>query len=193
MAAVNGETTVKVSPYWVGIEILPGEGVIMGVVVGASLTHVLPPGTGYELLEITYLLNGEKGEVAELTYDCVLDDPPIDTIFVINGGQSVFPTMIPGEIEILPVPVFVRGDGNADGEIDLADPIYNLDYLFGEGPSVCLDAQDTNDDGTVNIADPVYNLTYQFSMGPPPPLPFPDCGPDATADILGCLSYTSCP
>ncbi len=88
---------------------------------------------------------------------------------------------------------FARGDGNGDGEIDIADPLYNLAYLFQEGPSKCLDAQDTNDDGTVNIADPVYNLTYQFKMGPPPPWPFPDCGADATADALGCESFAACP
>ena len=88
---------------------------------------------------------------------------------------------------------FARGDGDGDGEIDIADPIYNLAYLFQEGPSLCLDAQDTNDDGTVNIADPVYNLTYQFKMGPPPPAPFSDCGTDATPDALGCESFSACP
>ncbi len=90
-------------------------------------------------------------------------------------------------------PVFVRGDCTVDGTINLADPIYNLAYLFQEGRSLCLDAQDTNDDGTVNIADPVYNINYQFAMGPPPPVPFPDCGLDPTADALGCESFAACP
>ena len=87
---------------------------------------------------------------------------------------------------------FVRGDDNGDGLLNVADPVFNLTYLFSDGPSFCLAAQDTNDEGQVNIADPIYHLTYQFSMGAPPPAPFPDCGLDPTADLLGCEDFT-CP
>ena len=90
-------------------------------------------------------------------------------------------------------PEFIRGDGNGDGLIDIADPIYNLAYLFNEGQTVCLDAQDTNDDAVVDIADPIYWLTYQFSSGPAPPDPFPGCGTDPTDDALGCLDDAACP
>ncbi len=89
---------------------------------------------------------------------------------------------------------FIRGDGNDDGMVDIADPSYTLIYLFGvNGPSVCLDAQDSNDDGVVNIADPVHELGWLFTLGPPPPPPFPNCGSDPTADGLDCLDYTFCP
>ncbi|MEE8141667.1 MAG: PQQ-dependent sugar dehydrogenase [Planctomycetota bacterium] len=79
---------------------------------------------------------------------------------------------------------FIRGDGNGDGMVDMADPIFNFNYLFEKGPSFCLDAQDSNDDGKVNIADPVYNLNFQFTLGPAPFSPFPGCGLDPTADAL---------
>ncbi len=83
-AADNGQTTLIVNdgnpPSFSLICILPGgEGVIMGVAIDVLVVAVLPPGTGYELLEITYLLNGEEGEVANLTYDCLLEDPPPST------------------------------------------------------------------------------------------------------------------
>ncbi len=194
-----GETTLIINdgepPDFVLTQIIPGEGVRMGVVIsvipGAA---VLPPGSGYELLEITYLLEGPSGEIAALTYDCVIL-MVFFTVFVYDGGAPgafLIPTLLPGAIEIIALE-FVRGDCDGDGVIDLADPIYNLAYLFQEGRSLCLDAQDTNDDGTVNIADPVYNINYQFAMGPPPPVPFPDCGLDPTADALGCESFAACP
>ena len=85
-----------------------------------------------------------------------------------------------------------RGDTNGDGVINIADPVFNLNYQFSSGPSLCLDSQDTNDDGAVNIADPVYSLSHQFSMGPPPPAPFPGCGFDPTPDMFGC-DVSNCP
>ncbi len=88
---------------------------------------------------------------------------------------------------------FVRGDCNGDGTINLADPICNLSYQFKEGPTICLDAQDTNDDGEVNVADPLYSLAYLFVEGPPPPGPFLGCGFDPTVDELGCESFSACP
>ena len=97
------------------------------------------------------------------------------------GGAYVF-HLLP---DCIPQLLFTRGDGNRDGFIDIADPIYNLAYLFDEGPSACFDAQDTNDDGAIDVADPIYGLSYQFSNGSAPPEPFPGCGTDPTADSLG--------
>ncbi len=206
VSAVNGETTNTVNngnPPELGfITILPGEGVIMGmviVIIGGPGTPVLPPGSGYELLEVTYLLNGEEGEVAELTYDCALDDPPVNTIFVINGGQTLFPTLIPGEIEILPVhipiPEFVRGDCNTDGQYSIADAIFLFSALFvpGAPPTPCEVSCDANDDGLKNIADAINILSNLFTGGPNPPPPFLGCGFDPTVDTLGCGSFDVCP
>lgn len=84
-------------------------------------------------------------------------------------------------------PIFIRGDVNADGNVDIGDPVAVLGYLFGGSPAPpCLDAGDVNDDGTVNVADAVYDLTYLFSMGAAPLPPFPTPGPDPTLDAVGC-------
>ena len=90
-------------------------------------------------------------------------------------------------------PPFVRGDGNDDGTVNIADPIYMLNYLFLMGPSLCLDAHDCNDDGSNNIADPIFCLSYLFIMGPQMPEPFPDCGSDPTLDDIECEAYSNCP
>lgn len=82
---------------------------------------------------------------------------------------------------------FVRGDANGDKRIDLADPIFTLNYMFREGePPRCADAADANDDGNINIADPIFLLSYLFRKGAPPPAPFVRPGVDRGGDILGC-------
>ena len=99
--------------------------------------------------------------------------------------------------EILtPEPVFRRGDCNGDQLYDLADPVSQLDTLFGGGaPFACDDACDTNDSGNIDLADPIFSLTNLFSGGPAPPAPGtgPDCGEDPTADALGCVIEPNCP
>ncbi|MCA8961648.1 MAG: hypothetical protein KDC38_14085 [Planctomycetes bacterium] len=87
----------------------------------------------------------------------------------------------------------VRGDTNADGNIDLADAIHLLTYLFQSGPLGCRDAGDIDDSAALDIADPIGLLTYLLQGGAPPPAPFPGCGPDTTPDALDCLSFPGCP
>jgi len=68
---------------------------------------------------------------------------------------------------------YIAGDANADGEINMADVVYLLNYLFANGPAPTpLPAGDANCDGIVDIADAVYLINYLFIDGPPPP---PSC------------------
>jgi hypothetical protein len=88
---------------------------------------------------------------------------------------------------------FSRGDSNSDNDLDLADAIFTLSYLFAKGPAPsCLDSADANDDGAVDLADGVYILQNLFANGPAIPAPYPDCGVDTTVDELGCLEYSGC-
>lgn len=78
---------------------------------------------------------------------------------------------------------FVRGDANANGVVDISDPIAILGklYLGEEKPSLCLGAScDGNDDDDVDIADPIYLLNWLFMGGSPPPAPYPNPGFDLT-------------
>jgi hypothetical protein len=82
--------------------------------------------------------------------------------------------------------LFVRGNVNQDGGIDIADAISILQYLFADraAPS-CMDAADANDDETVNIADPIRLLGWLF--GGDAPLPPPrTCGADPGGEFLDC-------
>jgi len=88
---------------------------------------------------------------------------------------------------------FIRGRVNTDAGFNIADTVYLLAFLTGQGDLTCLDAADVNDDGAVNIVDPVYTLHVFFAAHAPPPAPFPSCGLDPTPDGLGCDSFNTCP
>jgi arabinan endo-1,5-alpha-L-arabinosidase len=83
--------------------------------------------------------------------------------------------------------IFIRGDANRDGVLDLSDVIYSLFYLVGSrGSAPCLKALDANDDGKVDLSDPIFTLNFLFRSGQFIPQPFPSAGLDPTADALGC-------
>ena len=87
-----------------------------------------------------------------------------------------------------PAVVFLRGDVNLSGEVDVSDVVAELDHLFrgAPGPTSCRDILDVNDDGVADVSDAVYTLRYLFSGGPRIPAPFPRAGVDPTEDELAC-------
>jgi hypothetical protein len=91
-------------------------------------------------------------------------------------------------VPIPETPAFRRGDSNADGTLDISDPVETLVYLFDGGSMECIDAADADDSGVVDISDPIYSLGFSFLGGFPPPRPFPGCGTDVTEDDLTCES-----
>lgn len=83
--------------------------------------------------------------------------------------------------------VFLRGDSNLDGVVDLADSIATLGSLYAGGPSLpCGDAADTNDDGQVDVSDVVMGLSHLFVGGTPIAEPYPEPWLDPTRDRLLC-------
>ncbi|MDE0959329.1 MAG: hypothetical protein OSB09_00950 [Planctomycetota bacterium] len=84
------------------------------------------------------------------------------------------------------VGAFVRADLNLDGQVDLADPIRLLNYLFLGTSLDCLDSADSNDDGALDLSDVIHILSFLFSQGPSPLYPFPVAGGDLSDDNLDC-------
>lgn len=85
--------------------------------------------------------------------------------------------------------IFIRGDADHDGSVNLSDAVAILRYLFeGERSApACLDAADVNDNGTVDISDTTFLASYLFLQGSPPLPPFPNAGQDsALTDDLDC-------
>ncbi len=133
------------------------------------------------------------GDVVTVSMDNTLGSPPVSNVVVV-GGASFAAGQEPGDegvitVSEITVTLFIRGDCNDDGIVNIADPVWTLNELFLSGPtSVCPAACDSNSDGMVDATDASYTLNYRFMDGPPPAAPFPDCGPDGGVD---CAS--SCP
>ncbi len=93
-----------------------------------------------------------------------------------------------------PAEVFVRGEANDDGQVNIADAIFILTFLFGGGEAPpCPDAADANDDGALNVADAIKLLGHLFGGEGPLPEPAGACGADPTGDSLEACNYTHCP
>jgi hypothetical protein len=97
-------------------------------------------------------------------YDFQVSHPgyvPLDTVVQVRGGADYNFT--------LQADSFLRGDVNNDQQIDLADVIYLLNYLFKGGPTPSpFFSGDANSDDSVDISDAIYLLNYLFKQGPPP-------------------------
>lgn len=85
-----------------------------------------------------------------------------------------------------------RGDANADGNVNLSDSIFILNWLFQGGPApICLDAADVNGDSKVDISDSDALLNYLYSSGQAPglwngkPVDGCSCTVDQTAGCSG--------
>jgi hypothetical protein len=62
------------------------------------------------------------------------------------------------------------GDANGDEEVNLADAVYLINYIFIYGPPPYpIESGDANGDGEVNLGDVLYIIAYVFNGGPPPP------------------------
>jgi hypothetical protein len=112
-----------------------------------------------------------------------------------DGGEELFPLApTPGSTNEPSGVLFIRGDCNEDGVVDLSPVGQNADYavldayLRGEAIQIqCLDRLDINDSGTLNVSDRIAFLSKIINADPPQvPPPFPLPGLDPTDDDLRC-------
>ena len=176
------------------------EGYIAGGVIISfeDTSEVLPAGEDVEVLNLEFEIRPDAplGETQLEFVDGAIgsDGEPVQNRLV-SGGRAVVAATTPsfvlvnGFVAIVGVgtPFFLRGDTNADGEVQISDPVHTLGFLFEAGLSVdCLDAADANDDGEVNVTDPIFTLEFLFAGGPPIPPPYAEWGEDPTDDALEC-------
>ncbi len=174
--------------------------------LGRVRRHTLPAGTSRLLLfkfRVTIPVNGEA-ETFAISYRDRLKPCPCEfsqnVVSSYTGqGESLFvPTLPPACTFTVEATggLFLRGDVNGDGVVDITDPVSSLGFQFlrtFEPP--CLDACDFDDSGVIDITDAVSSLVHQFREGPPPAAPGKEtCGKDTTTDDeLGCVSFAPCP
>jgi hypothetical protein len=71
-----------------------------------------------------------------------------------------------------PIIIVDRGDANGDNDINVADAVKMINYVFNQGePPVPESAGDANCDGQPNVGDAVYLINYVFNSGPAPGCP----------------------
>ncbi|NMC44904.1 MAG: hypothetical protein GYA46_13380 [candidate division Zixibacteria bacterium] len=111
----------------------------------------LPPGGGYQPL-------------VEMVYQ---DDKPTTIRAAVQGAAGGV-----GRVEL--DTTFIVGDVNDDGNINVGDAVYMVNWIFRSGPlPPHLEAADVNCDLARNVGDAVYIVNYVFRSGPGPVL----CGP----------------
>jgi hypothetical protein len=86
----------------------------------------------------------------------------VDSGMTGSFGDSL---LVPNEGEVL----FSCGDADGGGTVNIADAVYLVNYIFGDGAAPNpMATGDTDCDGTVDIADVVYLVNYIFAGGPEP-------------------------
>jgi len=87
--------------------------------------------------------------------------------------------------------LWVRGDANANGSINVVDAVFVKNNLSPAPQGPCLKASDANASNSVNVGDAVFILTH---LSPSPhdfPAPFPNCGYVA-GNSVPCDSFPPC-
>jgi hypothetical protein len=179
----------------------PGNGLDEGVVTFAIIFDIdgevtLPPETDNEIATIRFRVLPDATGATEIRFidgGTTTGHPTPNTITAYSQGYSpelgstfVF---ISGSVNVLPDgTLFLRGDSNGDGVVNISDPQHTLGYLFlGEDRPFCYDAADTNDDGAIDMSDPIATFGFLFLGDGSLPAPHGATGEDPTPDGLGCL------
>ncbi len=83
---------------------------------------------------------------------------------------------------------FVRGDVTLDGQLNIADPIRILFFLYEGTLLDCFDAADVDNSGSIDLTDVISALSYLYRGGQAPAAPFPTPGQDPVfpVDALDC-------
>jgi hypothetical protein len=150
---------------------------------------------------LDYDANPGLGRVGLLTFPEVdVADRVLSLAFLpcpecVGGGDN---NAIVNAVEVIaaggppPGTRYKRGDCNADGNVNIADASYLLNFLFLGGPDPkCAATTDANDDGTGNIADASFILNFLFLGGRD--IPPPNTCEDRGEEGVDCASYPPCP
>lgn len=171
---------------FIAVDVFP-TGIRMGVVIDNFVMETLGAGTGYQILDVDYNLDGPGGTAASVAYCDTVGVPPADVLVVV-ATVPVVPTT---ESTTIQITNFLRGDFNGDFSVNATDQSDLLDYLFedGIGPLDCFgfsetDTADVNDNEFLTIAD-FLRLRNALVGGGSIPAPSVLCGDDTTTTTNG--------
>ena len=149
ITTVSLPNAVVGEPYSHQLEALGGTGVKIWTDKSLNL-----PGSGLTLSGAG-LLSGTPLAIGPIAFTAKVED-------AVGSSDEQF-------LVFAVVEAYACGDVNDDGDVNLADAVYIVNYIFKGGPApnpVCVGNADG--DGDVNLADAVYLINYVFKGGPPP-------------------------
>ena len=170
-----------------------GQGAVTGCVVfGLSESVTLPASDDVEMLRFHFRVSPDAPgpstpvRFVETRGDSINAVSSLGKLYTPMSSDAL--VLINGFVSILPDgSLFLRGDSNQDGRVDLSDAKHTLSHLFlGSDPPHCPDAADANDDGKVDVSDPIATLDWLFLGGSVLPPPSAAQGFDPTVDGLAC-------
>jgi len=128
-----------------------------------STAPALDAGSGPVLkVYFTVSASASPGQTAEIVLDGYGSQLPRFTSTIIG---YTYPTPSPGVVSLLSL----CGDINDDGNINILDITYMINYLYKDGPEPpSSEAADVDNSGTLNILDVTYLVNYLYKSGPDP-------------------------
>ena len=160
---------------------------------GSSLTNAITrtvyDAAAMELLSDLFTINlataigsGDASGVALTTVD------DLQSEFVVSQNRAGVYKLELGPSSGLNLVTFRRGDANDDGDVNISDPSFLLNFMFQQGElAPCLDAADADNSESIDITDGIFLFNFLFRGGSAPPAPFSSCGLDPETD-LACES-----
>jgi hypothetical protein len=100
------------------------------------------------------------GLVSGSEWDITLNAVPLEADTILNSGSLRMNIVVH------------NGDANNDGNVDVSDAVYIINFAFVAGfpePVPEYDAGDANCDGIVDVSDAVFIINYAFVPGSPEP------------------------
>ena len=176
------------------VAIAPDSDVVIGI---HNLNISAEDSTVFQLSPESDMILKNYGEPSRYDLRIQLAGADLDTVFYheniglpANSGQKIIPDWRPFSDSILILRDFEMdgiyddtlrlanmelltyqcGDANADGNLNISDAVYVINYIFIPG-SLAPDPEEraeTNCDGRVNLADVVYIINYIFLYGHAP-------------------------
>ncbi len=140
---------------------------------------IAPQQNGVLLQLVLHAYDSIPEFITDSTTQLIINDIVSNTNFSDPSGNLIGyyegeynPLTVSFQHGMITVMEFPYGDANGDNEINVADAVFVINYVFKGGPAPDpLLLGDANCDGFVNVADAVFLINHIFKGGPEPSCP----------------------
>ena len=136
-------------------------------VVGfVNIDESVPPAGEVKIGSAWFTVTPSTSE-QEIIIDTTRFSPDGIIVFTTQSKDPFIPT-----IEIIPEIPYMCGDVTDDGDVNILDIVFLINYKYKGGPAPePLESGDVNSDESIDILDIVYIINYKYKNGPEPDCP----------------------